>query len=233
MTIDPDEAPEYFFRYIELVETDDVCAALVQQQSSFLDGLRRVTDETASHRYDHDKWSIRQILAHLNDCERLFLFRAFWFARGFESPLPGFDQNIAAAHDGSERRALVAALLEGNADARSAVRTKGRRVTSALTLAETARAILRARVAGRLTAEQERAAVQALRRFERRCYVVAVTDGVLARVRRPFPVEPIRTLDAVHLATAELLGEPPPLMTIVTRDDRVRENAKALGYAVA
>jgi hypothetical protein len=43
-------------------------------------------------------------------------------------------------------------------------------VTSALTLAETARAILRARVAGRLTAEQERASVQALRRFERRCY---------------------------------------------------------------
>ena len=128
---------------------------------------------------------------------------------------------------------MVAALLERNADARSAVRMKGRRVTSALTLAETARAILRARVAGRLTAEQERASVQALRRFERRCYVVAVTDTVLARVRRPFPVEPIRTLDAVHLATAELLGEPPPLMTIVTRDDRVRANAEVLGYAVA
>jgi hypothetical protein len=84
-----------------------------------------------------------------------------------------------------------------------------------------------------LTAEQERASVLALRRFERRCYVVAVTDAVLARVRRPFPVEPVRTLDAVHLATAELLGEPPPLMTIVTRDDRVRENAETLGYAVA
>ena len=84
-----------------------------------------------------------------------------------------------------------------------------------------------------MTAEQERAAIQALRRVERRCYVVAVTDAVLARVRRPFPVEPIRTLDAVHLATAELLGEPPPLMTIVTRDDRVRANAEVLGYAVA
>jgi len=75
--------------------------------------------------------------------------------------------------------------------------------------------------------------VQALRRFERRCYVVAITDAVLARVRRPFPVGPIRTLDAVHLATAELLGEPPPLMTIVSRDDRVRDNAVALGYAIA
>jgi predicted nucleic acid-binding protein len=128
---------------------------------------------------------------------------------------------------------LVAALLERNAEARSAVRAKGRRVTSALTLAETARAILRTHAAGRLTTEQERASVQALRRFERRCYVVAITEAVLARVRRPFPVEPIRTLEAVHLATAELLGEPPPLMTIVSRDDRVRDNAVALGYAIA
>jgi hypothetical protein len=43
--------------------------------------------------------------------------------------------------------------------------------------------------------------------------VVSVTDAVFARVREPFPVEPISTLDAVHLATVELLGEPPPLMT--------------------
>ena len=74
--------------------------------------------------------------------------------------------------------------------------------------------------------------MQALRRFERRCYLVGVSDAVLARVRRPFPVEPIRTLDAVHLATTELLGEPPPLITIVTRDIRVRQNAEALGYRV-
>ncbi|MPZ17807.1 MAG: PIN domain-containing protein [Luteitalea sp.] len=131
-----------------------------------------------------------------------------------------------------ESSALVAALLERHADARNAIRKRGRRVTSALTLAETARAIVRARAAGRLTAEQERACVRALRRFERRCYVAAVTDAVLARVRAPFPIEPIRTLDAVHLATAELLGEPPLLMTIVSRDVRVRENAEALGYAV-
>jgi hypothetical protein len=74
--------------------------------------------------------------------------------------------------------------------------------------------------------------MQALRRFERRCYVVAVTDALLARVRGPFPVEPIRTLDAVHLATAELLGEQPVLVVVVTRDSRVRENAEALGYSV-
>ena len=131
-----------------------------------------------------------------------------------------------------ESSALAAALLERDADALKSVRTRGRKVTSALTIAEVARAILRARATARLTAEQERAAVQALRRFERRCYLVAVTDAVLARARRAFPVEPVRTLDALHLATLELLGEPPPLVTVATRDGRVRDNAEALGYAV-
>ena len=131
-----------------------------------------------------------------------------------------------------ESSALVAALLERDAAALKSVRARGRRITSALTIAEAARAILRARVAARLTADQERAALRALRRFEQRCFLVAVTDPILARVRRPFPVEPVRTLDAVHLATAELIGETPALVVVVTRDVRVRDNAEALGYAV-
>ena len=132
-----------------------------------------------------------------------------------------------------ESSALVAALLERDSNALASIRTRGRKITSALTIAETARAILRARATARLTADEERAAVGALRRFELRCYVVGVTDAVLARVRRPFPKEPIRTLDAVHLATMELIDEPPALVVVVTRDTRVRENAVALGYAVA
>lgn len=131
-----------------------------------------------------------------------------------------------------ESSALVAALLEHDAEALTAMRARARRITSALTLAETARAIVRARVAERLTPDAERAAIRALRRFARRCYVVAVTDDILARVGRPFPAEPVRTLDALHIATVESLLEPPQLVSIVTRDHRVRENARALGYAV-
>jgi predicted nucleic acid-binding protein len=131
-----------------------------------------------------------------------------------------------------ESSALLAALLESDAAALKTLRAEGWQVTSALTFAEAGRAIVRARTSGRLAPLQERAAVRGLRVFARRCFVVAVTDTVLARVGRPFPVEPIRTLDAVHLASAELLGEPPQLVTIVTRDTRVRENARALGYAV-
>lgn len=131
-----------------------------------------------------------------------------------------------------ESSALLAALLESDAAALKALHAEGRQVTSALTFAEGARAIVRARASSRLAPAEERAAVRGLRVFARRCFVVAVTDTVLARAGRPFPVEPIRTLDAVHLATAELLGEPPQLVTIVTRDARVRDNARALGYAV-
>jgi predicted nucleic acid-binding protein len=131
-----------------------------------------------------------------------------------------------------ESSALVAALLEHDAEALKSIRAKARRITSALTFAEAARAVVRARVGERLALDEERAAIRALRRFERRCYIVAMTDEVLARVRRPFPLEPVRTLDAVHLATVEMLGEPPQLITIITRDDRVRDNAKALGYSV-
>ena len=99
------------------------------------------------------------------------------------------------------------------------------------TLAEAARAILRASERAAERGEQ-RAATRSLQVFARRCDIVSVTDDVLARVGRPFPREPIRTLDAVHLATAEVLGEPPALVTIVTRDGRVRDNARALGYVV-
>jgi len=131
-----------------------------------------------------------------------------------------------------ESSALVAALLERDTAVTKRLPTGTRQITSVLTLAEAGRAIIRARTTGRLTAEEEKAAVRALRTFERRCFLLEVDRAVLDRVRRPFPVEPIRTLDAIHLATAELLDEPPQLVTIVTRDERVRANARALGYGI-
>jgi predicted nucleic acid-binding protein len=132
-----------------------------------------------------------------------------------------------------ESSALLAALLEQDAAALKALRADGQRITSALTFAEASRALIRARVAGRITSAVERTALRALQTFERRCAVVAVTDAVLTRAGRPFPVEPIRTLDAIHLATAELLGEAPQLVTVLTRDHRIGENARALGYVIA
>ena len=131
-----------------------------------------------------------------------------------------------------ESSALLAAFLESDAAARRTIRRRGRHVTSALTLTEAHRALLRARLAGRVTAEQERSAIRGLRTFARRCELVTVSNEVLDRAARPFPVEPIRTLDAVHLSSIELLGEPPQLLAVLTRDERVAANAKAMGHPV-
>jgi hypothetical protein len=131
-----------------------------------------------------------------------------------------------------ETSAVLAALLEGEVAARRSIRRRGVLVTSALTYAEAQRGLVRARHAGRLTVDQERAALRALARLRARCVVIAVTDQVLARAGQPFPAEPVRTLDAMHLATVDLAADAPQLATVITRDARVRANALAIGCAV-
>ena len=128
-----------------------------------------------------------------------------------------------------ESSILAAALLERDPDAIQSLRDCTDPVTSALTLAEVRRAILRARISGRLSAAAERAILHELATFENGCAIVAVSAEVLKRAATPFPIEPIRTLDAIHLATAEMLGSE---VVILSRDQRVRANAKMLGYVL-
>ena len=131
-----------------------------------------------------------------------------------------------------ESSAIAAALLEYEAAAVRSVRMPGRRVMSALALAEARRAVVQARGSGRLSVELERAAFAELQILVADCTLIDVSSAVLERAGRLFPVEPARTLDAIHLATVELLGEAPQLVTVVTRDRRIRDNAIALGFAV-
>lgn len=99
------EAPEYYFKYINLVPQDlDIRAILSSQVSEMLMLLESISEEHSSYRYAPGKWSVRQVLGHVNDTERLFAFRAFWFARGFDAPLPSFDQDVAAERDGADAR---------------------------------------------------------------------------------------------------------------------------------
>ena len=100
------EAAEYYFTYIEQVPGGDIRTILHTQLGETLDLLRRVPEERSFHRYAPGKWSIREVVSHLNDTERLFVFRALWFARGFDTALPSFDQNIALAAAGANERPL-------------------------------------------------------------------------------------------------------------------------------
>ncbi len=109
---DTTEAAEYYFTYIDQVGGGDIRQILEVQAGETFGVLRDISEERSRHRYAPDKWSIKQVLSHVNDTERAFVFRALWFARGFDSPLPSFDQNIAIAGAGAEARSWNSHVVE-------------------------------------------------------------------------------------------------------------------------
>ena len=106
MTTIPDrsEAAEYYFTYINQVAEGDICETLDAQLAETVSLLDGISEETSLRRYAPEKWSIRQVVSHMNDTERMFVFRALWFARGFDSQLPSFDQNIAISAASADER---------------------------------------------------------------------------------------------------------------------------------
>lgn len=98
----PTEAASYYFTYIDKVPDGDIASTLERQRVEFRPLLDAISEERSLHRYAPDKWSIRQVLSHISDTERAFTFRALWFARGFQAPLPGFDQNIGVTGAGAD-----------------------------------------------------------------------------------------------------------------------------------
>jgi len=91
------DAAEYYFKYIDQVSTDDVVSVMEDQLDEADELFSHMSEERSLYRYAPGKWSIRQVVNHISDAERTFGFRAWWFARGFEAPLPSYDQNVAAA----------------------------------------------------------------------------------------------------------------------------------------
>jgi len=106
------EAAPYFFKYINQISSDDILNVLETQMGETLSFLQTISEEKSLHRYAPEKWSIRQLWSHVNDTERLFVFRALWFARGFDSPLPSFDQEIAVKHARADDSAWAAHVEE-------------------------------------------------------------------------------------------------------------------------
>lgn len=102
-------------------------------------------------------------------------------------------------------------------------------VTSALTVIECSRALARARETKRVKPAEELAALRLLDQAAASWNVLDISDRVTERARGAFPHEPVRTLDAIHLATALVFAEALGSLRVLSLDDRVRENAGALG----
>jgi DinB superfamily len=89
------EAAAYYFTYIDRIPELDIIGVMERQLEECAKIFSSISEEKSLHRYAPEKWSIRQVLNHINDTERAFAFRALWFGRDFTDPLAGFDQNIS------------------------------------------------------------------------------------------------------------------------------------------
>ena len=107
---DANEFAPHFLTYINQVVGNDPLAAIEQQLDEPL--LSSISEEKSLHRYAPEKWSIRQALNHVTDTERAFAYRMLWFARGFETPLESYDQEVAAAGAGADRVSWAAHVEE-------------------------------------------------------------------------------------------------------------------------
>jgi uncharacterized damage-inducible protein DinB len=87
-----EHAPE-FSKYVTLVAEGDIIQTLEQQIEDTLSLLRTIPADKANFRYAPDKWSVKELLGHLIDSERIFSYRALRFARNDQTPLPGYEQD--------------------------------------------------------------------------------------------------------------------------------------------
>jgi hypothetical protein len=117
----PGEAGDFYLRYIDRVKGDDPLAFLEEQAEEALALLGKVSEDRSLYRYAPDKWSLRQVLSHVNDSERIFTGRALWFARGLGDPLPGFDQDVSVAAAGADQVSWARHLEEFAAIRRASI----------------------------------------------------------------------------------------------------------------
>jgi hypothetical protein len=108
------EYDPYFQTYLDLVPADvtDIMKHLKKQGLVMLTLLRGLDEERSEFRYQPDKWSIKEVVGHLIDTERLFAFRALWIARGEVHEQPGMDENLWGRNSNAHERTLPALWRE-------------------------------------------------------------------------------------------------------------------------
>ena len=103
--VDLSRVPAFYHKYISLVKENELSPALQKHQKEILIELEKIPSEKWDYRYEEGKWSIKEMVQHMIDAERIFCFRALNFARRDKNELPGFDENKFAEVSKAGRRA--------------------------------------------------------------------------------------------------------------------------------
>lgn len=100
------EYDPYYERYIKLVPEEDILITLDQQLSETQILLRSISEQHGSFRYEPGKWSVKEVLGHLIDSERIMSYRALRIARGDRTPIPGFEQDDYVKNGAFDERSV-------------------------------------------------------------------------------------------------------------------------------
>jgi hypothetical protein len=100
------EYDSYYERYISLVPDEDVLIALDQQLAETMILLRSLSDQHGSFRYEPHKWSVKEVLGHMIDTERIMAYRALRVARNDRTPIEGFEQDDYVKNGGFDNRSV-------------------------------------------------------------------------------------------------------------------------------
>ena len=103
----PSEHFSYYLTYVSEVPEGDLLATLTAQRDSTAALLATIPEAKAGYRYAPGKWSIKEVIGHVSDAERVFAYRALRIARADETPLPGFDENAWMPPAEFDRRTLA------------------------------------------------------------------------------------------------------------------------------
>ncbi len=108
----PGEFPSVYAGYVAHVPDGDVVEALIGSAEITAALLHDVSDDVADRAYAEGKWTLKEVLLHCADVERIFSYRALRIGRGDETPLPGWDENTYAPQSGAAARSLHSILDE-------------------------------------------------------------------------------------------------------------------------
>ncbi len=97
---------DYYKNYVALVPQEELSAALEESASVPSEFWNSIPEEKGDYRYEEGKWSIKELLQHIIDTERIFSYRALAFARGEQTALPGYDENEYADRCLADARTL-------------------------------------------------------------------------------------------------------------------------------
>lgn len=101
-----DEFDSYYQEYLDLLHTDNIIRALTTQGQKMYALIQHISPDKATYRYADGKWSVKEVIGHLIDTERVMAYRAMCISRGDQTSLPGFDQDTYVDHGHFSERSL-------------------------------------------------------------------------------------------------------------------------------